>query len=140
MPMALTRKDGRATEVAEAGLDVMLLEQQLEALERPPDAKKPSWPWLLVVVGALLIAGLSVHGYTAYATLVRIDTNSKVDSPNPFLRFQDIATNGPRVGSTIETSSRSTYTRSLEQFVLDGTGIGVGLVLIVAGFFIRANR
>jgi hypothetical protein len=137
--MAQVTSDGKATAVAEADLEMTLLEQQLEAMERPVAANKPRWPWLLIVVGLLVVAGLIVHGYTAYSTLVRIDTNSRVESANPFARFQEVAINGPRVGSTIESSSRSTYTRALEQFVLDGTGIGLGLALIVAGFFIRAN-
>jgi hypothetical protein len=53
--------------------------------------------------------------------------------------FQDVATNGPRIGATVVSSSRATYSRALEQFLLDGTGILVGLVLIVAGWFIRVN-
>ena len=45
----------------------------------------------------------------------------------------------PAVGSTVEASSRATYTRALEQFVLDGTGLILGFVLGVAGLFARAN-
>jgi len=44
-----------------------------------------------------------------------------------------------RVGGTVEASSRATYTKALEQFLLDGTGVSLGLVLAVAGAFVRAN-
>jgi hypothetical protein len=44
------------------------------------------------------------------------------------------------LGSTVESSSRATYTKALEQFVLDGTGLLAGLVLVVVGVFIRVNR
>jgi hypothetical protein len=132
--------DGKATASAEADLEMTLLEQQLDAMEHPAGARKARWPWALIILGALVVVALGVHGYTAYATLDRIDTASKVDSANPLVRFQDIATNGPKVGSTIEASSRQTYARTLEQFVLDGTGIALGMAMLVGGLFVRANR
>jgi hypothetical protein len=54
--------------------------------------------------------------------------------------FQDLATNGPKVGSGVGSSSRATYTRTLEQFVLDGAGVLLALVLVVAGLFVRFNN
>jgi hypothetical protein len=111
--------------------------EEIEALERLP--RKPMWAWWLVIVGLVALAGLAYHGYTAYATIAQIDVRSKIDTPNPVALFSDLATNGPRVGSTVETSSRAAYTRALEQFVLDGTGVGLGLTLVFGGLFIRLN-
>jgi len=120
--------------------DVALLEQQLLQMERPAGGRLRVLLWLLVVVGLVAIISLSIHGYTAYATIQRIDANSKIDTANPALLFQDVATNGPRVGSTVEASSRSTYARALEQFLLDGTVLCAGIALVVAGVFVRMNQ
>ncbi len=117
-----------------------LVEQQLERVERPQGARTHVLPWLLIVIGLVAVVGLGIHGYIAYSTINRIDVNSRIESTNPAMLFQDVATNGPRVGSTVEASSRSTYARALEQFVLDGTGLSMGIVLVVAGFFVRANQ
>jgi hypothetical protein len=120
--------------------DLALIEQQLQRMEQPPTARLRVLPWLLVVVGLVAIVGLGLHGYTAYATITRIDDDSRLETSNPVLLFQDVATNGPRVGGTVEASSRATYTRALEQFLLDGTGLMFGIVLAVAGCFVRANQ
>jgi cellobiose-specific phosphotransferase system component IIC len=119
--------------------EASLIEQQLEAMERPRDARATRLPWVLVVVGLLAIVGLGIHGYTAYATIARINSAARIDSANPIAMFQDIATDGPRIGATVEASQRSTYSKALEQFLLDGTGLTLGLVLVLAGLFIRAN-
>jgi hypothetical protein len=94
---------------------------------------------LLMVVGLAAIVGLGIHGSTPYTTVARIDMTSQIDTPNPILLFQDVATNGPRVGSTVESSQRAAYSKALEQFVLDGTGVCLGLVLALAGVFVRVN-
>ena len=96
-------------------------------------------PWLLIAVGFVVIVGLGMHGYTAFATIARINDASRIDTSNPVLLFQDVATNGPRVGSTVDASSRATYARALEQFLLDGTGLCMGIVLVLAGVFVRVN-
>jgi cellobiose-specific phosphotransferase system component IIC len=119
--------------------EASLIEQQLEAMERPRNARATRLPWVLVVVGLLAIVGLGIHGYTAYATIARINSAARIDSANPIAMFQDIATDGPRIGATVEASQRSTYSKALEQFLLDGTGLALGLVLVLAGLFIRAN-
>jgi hypothetical protein len=116
---------------------MVLLEQQLETFEQPQKASR-SW-LLLVLAGALCIGLLSAQAVMTYATIVRVDANSNIATANPVVLFQDIATNGPRVGATVDASSRATYTKALEQFVLDGTGMLLGLVLVVAGVFARAN-
>jgi len=119
---------------------VELIEQQLEALERGAAVSSPRWPWLLIVLGVVVVVGLGVHGYTAFATIDGINGRSKLDTPNPVVLFQDLATNGPRVPATVEASSRNTYGRALSQFVLDGTGLCLGFTLAFAGLFIRANQ
>ncbi len=133
--MAQVGSDG----TADANLQRILLEQQIEAMERPPNGKQPVWPWVLVIAGAVAMVAFGVYGSTAYATIARIDGPSNIVTANPVMMFQDVATNGPRVGSTVESSSRASYTRALEQFVLDGTGLILGFVLAVGGLFVRAN-
>jgi hypothetical protein len=137
--MVQVGRDGEAA-VGTADLELSRAQAQLEALERPADGGRSVWPWVLVVAGLLVIAGLGFHGYTAYATIARVNVNSKIDTPNPIVLFQDVATNGPKVGATVESSSRSTYTRALEQYVLDGTGLVLGLVLAIGGVFFRLNQ
>src|SRR5438067_11960088 len=116
-----------------------MLEQELAAMERPRSPRQPLLPWVLVAVGLLVIVGLGFHGYAAYSTIAQINDASKIDTPNPIVMFQDVATNGPRIGATVVASSRSTYSRALEQFLLDGTGFVLGIVLVVAGVFVRVN-
>jgi hypothetical protein len=128
-----------ATGAGPADLHLMLLTQQIQAMERPASARKPFWPWLLVIAGVVAAASLGVQGYTAYATIARVDASSNIATANPIVMFQDVATNGPRVGGTVEASSRATYTKALEQFLLDGTGVILGLVLALTGLFVRAN-
>lgn len=129
-----------AREGGGAGTTVEALEQRLEALERPSGVNSPRWPWLLIVLGAVVVVGLGVHGYTAFATIDGINGRSRLDTPNALVLFQDLATNGPRVPPTVEASSRNTYGRALSQFVLDGTGLCLGLTLAFAGLFILANQ
>jgi hypothetical protein len=129
-----------ARDADRAGTTVELIEQQLEALERASSTNRPRWPWLLIVVGATIGLGLGLHAYSALATIDGINVRSKIDTPNPIVLFQDLATNGPRVPATVEASSRNTYSRALSQFVLDGTGVCVAVTLAVAGLFGRANQ
>jgi hypothetical protein len=116
-----------------------MLEEELAAMERPHSSQRPLLPWLLVAAGLLAIVSLGFHGYSAYATIAQINDTSRIETPNPVLMFQDVATNGPRIGATVVSSSRSTYGKALEQFLLDGTGFVLGLVLVVAGVFVRVN-
>jgi hypothetical protein len=137
--MVQVGRDGEAA-VGTEDLELSLARAQLETLERPSQGRRSVLPWVLVVAGLLVMAGLGFHGYTAYATIARINVSSKIDTPNPIVLFQDVATNGPKVGATVESSSRSTYTKALEQFVLDGTGLALGLVLAIGGMFFRLNQ
>ena len=136
--MAQIERDGEAA-VATADLELRLLEQQLDVMERASGASRPRWPWVLVIVGLIAIVGLGVHGYTAYATIARINVNARIDTPNPVMLFQEVATNGPKVGSTVESSNRSTYTKALEQFLLDGTAVILGFAMALGGLFVRIN-
>src|ERR1022692_4588346 len=61
-----------------ADLHLMLLTQQIEAMERPPNAKQPAWPWWLAIVAVGCSALLGVHAEMAYATIGRIDANSNI--------------------------------------------------------------
>ena len=125
---------------APAELEVVLIEQQLEALERSVSGQRWRWPWLLVIAGVVVVVGLGVHAYTALGTLDRINTSSNLATPNALVLFQDLATNGPRVPPTVESSSRNTYSRALTQFVLDGTGVCLSISMVVGGLFVGANE
>jgi hypothetical protein len=138
--MAQVQRDGEAS-ASTVDLERSLLEQQLDAMERPAGRSHGAvLAWFLVIVGLLAIVSLGIHGYSAYTTVARINVTARIETLDPLLMFQDVATNGPRIGTTVENSSRSTYTRALEQFVLDGTGIAIGVALLVGGLFVRANQ
>jgi hypothetical protein len=125
-----------ATDGHTATLDV---QRQVVALERTATGGL-RWAWLLVALGLAVMLGAGAHGYTAYTTIARIDIPAQINTPNPFGLFQDITTNGPRVGNTVENSQRANYTKALEQYVLDGTVVALGLAVALAGLFIRWNR
>lgn len=126
------------TRATAGDLEVAAVETELEQIERGNTAGAPKWPWVRVLSGALIVIGLAAHGYMAFATLDGINARSKIDTPNPVVLFRDVATNGPRVPPDVEVNSRNSYGRSLTQFVLNGTGLCVGLTLVVAGLFVRA--
>jgi hypothetical protein len=115
------------------------LEQQLAVMERGVAPRPPSWSWVLVGVGLLLAVGLSAHALSAYAAIDRINQNANIPTGNVVLLFQELATNGPRVPSSVDSSSRGAYSQAVVQYVLDGTGVCIGLALAFAGLFIRVN-
>ena len=100
----------------------------------------PLWPWLFVAVGLALMVSLAVHGSTAYAAIVAMDSASKVETPNPLFLFNDATANGIRVNNQVDPRNRGSYTEALTQLVLDGTGVCIGIVLASAGLFVRLNE
>ena len=102
--------------------------------------RPPRWSWILVGVGLLLAVGLSLHALSAYAAIDRIDRNSNISTPNVVVLFQDLATSGPRVPSSVDSSSRGAYSQAVVQYLLDGTGVCIGIALAFTGLFIRINR
>lgn len=121
---------------AEAERESLL--DRLDALEGT--RHKPTWAWGLVVVGIVLAVAASYHGSLAYASIRAIDQRSDISTPNPGALFDVIATTGPRVGSTVENASRAAYGKALEQYVLDGTVVGLGLLLVLSGLYARLIR
>ena len=117
-----------------------LVEQQLQSLERAVAPRPPGWAWILVGLGFVLAIGLAAHAATAYMSIDRINQISHIDTLNPVLLFQELATNGPRVSANVDSTNRGLYGRVLTQYVVDGTGICIGLALAFAGLFIRINR
>jgi hypothetical protein len=116
------------------------IERQLEALERAVAPRPPGWAWILVVVGFALAIGLAAHAGFAYVEIDRVNQSAKLQTPNAVLLLQDLAVNGTRVSTTIDVSSRAVYGGALRQYVLDGTGVCLGLALAFGGLFIRINR
>lgn len=126
--------------IATAELERSLIELQLEKLEGSVAPRPPGWAWTLIVLGLIAAVGLSVHAFIAYITIANVNALSHLSTGNPLALFQDLATNGPRVTAAIDANSRNVYSRALTQYVLDGTGIGLGVALAIAGLFIRLNR
>ena len=124
-----------------ARLEASLIEQQLEAMERSVAPRPPGWAWILVILGFALSIGLAAHAATAYLTIDRLNQKANIATSNPVQLLQDVSNSGPRVvPSTIEATSRNAYAQALTQYVLDGTGVCLGLALAFAGLFIRINR
>jgi hypothetical protein len=109
-------------------------------LERAVAPAPPTWAWLLVGLGLLLVIGLTAHAATAYVTIDRIDQLSRLDTPNPVILLEDLSVNGTRVSASIDANNRGAYARAVSQYVLDGTGVCLGIALAFAGLFIRINR
>jgi len=109
-------------------------------MERAVAPRPPGWAWLLVGLGFVLAIGLAAHAATQYVAIDRINQVSRIDTLNPVLLFQELATNGPRVSANVDSTNRGVYGRALTLYVVDGTLICVGLALAFAGLFIRINR
>jgi hypothetical protein len=86
------------------------------------------------------MVGLAAHAATAYTTIDAVNQAGRVATPNVVLLFQDLAVNGARVAANVDANSRAAYGRALTQYVLDGTGVCLGLALAFSGLFIRVNR
>jgi hypothetical protein len=93
--------------------------------------------WALIGIGALVIIGLGWHGFGAYQSIAGIDAAARVQTPNPLFLFNDLTSTGIRVNSQIDPRQRSSYNDVLQQFVLDGTGVLIGIVLLGGGLFVR---
>src|SRR5437016_6228571 len=100
-------------------IEALPIEREIEALERAVAPRPPRWTWIIVVVGLVAAIGLGVHSVSAYTTIDRLNQDAKLESGNPVVLFQEVATNGARISPAIASSSRSTYTRALNQYALD---------------------
>ena len=109
-------------------------------MERAVAPRPSGWAWILVVLGLLATTGLAAHAATAYTSIDRINQLSRLETSNPVLLLQDLAVNGARVPANIDANNRGVYGRALNQYVLDGTGVCLGIALAFAGLFIRINR
>jgi hypothetical protein len=117
--------------------DAAAIQRELLALERSVAPRPPAWAWVLVVAGLLLAVALSAHAATAYTTINRI---TPAGGLNAVLLFEDLGVNGTRVPATIDANNRGAYARAVSQYVLDGTGVCLGIALAFGGLFIRINR
>jgi hypothetical protein len=93
---------------------------------------------LLIGAGLLLIGVLGWHGASAYLAISAIDTASRVETPNPLFLLNELTSSGIRMSGQIDPRSRAAYTAALEQFVLDGSGVLIGIVCLGGGLFVRA--
>ncbi len=100
----------------------------------------PWWAWLLMLIGLGLTGALAIHGSTAYAAIVAMDSASKLDTPNPLFLFSDVTSTGIRVNNQVDPRNRGAYADALTQLVLDGTGVCIGIVFAAAGLFVRLNE
>jgi hypothetical protein len=73
-------------------------------------------------------------------TIDRINQISHLDTLNPILLLKELGTNGTRVSANVDSTNRGLYGRLLTQYVVDGTGVCLGVALAFAGLFIRINR
>ncbi|HEY3060443.1 MAG TPA: hypothetical protein VGL99_15895 [Chloroflexota bacterium] len=106
----------------------------------PKQLFTPWWAWLLILIGLALTGALTIHGSTAYAAIVAMDSVSKLDTPNPLFLFSDVTSTGIKVNNQVDPRNRGAYADALTQLVLDGTGVCIGVVLLGAGVFVRLNE
>jgi hypothetical protein len=120
--------------------EATLVEQQLQKMEQAVAPRPPGWAWILVGLGLLMAIGLGAHAATAYMTIDHVNQISHLPTLNPVLLLQDLGTNGTRVSANVDGNSRGVYGKALTQYVLDGTGVCLGIALAFGGLFIRLNR
>ncbi len=125
--------------VLRTDLELAELEGQIDDLERGSHLSRPFWPWLLVIAGAFAIATFGAHGFATYMVIDNINASSRIETPNPVELFGSLTTDGIQVGAGADPRNRQASTRSLEQFVLDGTVVDLGLLLVLAGLFLATN-
>jgi hypothetical protein len=89
----------------------------------------------LAAAGVLVMLALGVHGIGAYRTILSIDAGANLPSANAYTLFDDLTTNGVRVPSGVQQADRQRYTQALEQLVLDGTGVCLGVALLVVAAY-----
>jgi hypothetical protein len=93
--------------------------------------------WGLMIVGLVVLLGLGWQSYSAYRTIGEIDGQSRIDTPNPLFLFNDLTASGIRLNNQIDSRSRGAYTAALEQFVLTGTGVLLGISFVAGGVFLK---
>jgi len=87
-----------------------------------------------------MMLATAVHGYSAYSVVSDMDGAARLEQRNPLVLFDEVTTNGVQVNSAIDARARGAYTQALNQFVLDGTGVCLAIVLIGGGAFLRLSR
>jgi hypothetical protein len=95
--------------------------------------------WLLMIAGALLVVGLGWHGFGAYEAIRGMDAAARIDTPNALFLFDDLTASGININNQIDARSRGAYGAALQQFVLDGTGVLLGVVLLGGGIYLRIS-
>jgi hypothetical protein len=95
--------------------------------------------WLLMIAGALLVVGLGWHGLGAYEAIRGMDAAARIDTPNALFLFDDLTASGININNQIDARSRGAYGAALQQFVLDGTGVLLGVVLLGGGIYLRIS-
>ena len=81
-------------------------------MERAVAPRPPGWAWLLVGLGFVLAIGLAAHAATQYVAIDRINQASHIDTLNPVLLFQELATNGPRVSANVDSTPTNSARRA----------------------------
>ncbi|HYW86530.1 MAG TPA: hypothetical protein VFB50_02070 [Chloroflexota bacterium] len=92
--------------------------------------------WLLMIAGALLVLGLGWHGFGAYEAIRGMDAGARIDTPNALFLFNDLTATGININNQIDARSRGAYAAALQQFVLDGTGVLLGVVLLGGAIYL----
>ena len=92
--------------------------------------------WLMMIAGALLVLVLGWHGVGAYEAIRGMDAAARIDTPNALFLFDDLTASGIKINNQIDVRSRGAYGAALQQFVLDGTGVLLGVVLLGGGIYL----
>jgi len=95
---------------------------------------------VLLGIGLAIVAATTYHGGQAYLAIASMDSASKIETPNPLALFSDMTSTGIKVNNQVDPRNRGAYGDALNQLVLDGTALCIGLVFIAAGLFVRLNE
>ena len=92
--------------------------------------------WGLMVAGVVMMLALSWQSLGAYQSIADLNASARVETPNALFLLNDLTATGININNQIDPRLRGAYGAALQQFVLDGTGVLLGVVLLGGGVYL----
>ncbi len=92
--------------------------------------------WGLMVAGVVMMLALGWQSLGAYQSIADLNASARVETPNALFLLNDLTATGININNQIDPRLRGAYGAALQQFVLDGTGVLLGVVLLGGGVYL----